>query len=1050
MTPRKNRDASLLLALVGVLTGCLALAVRPVEANEAKADWRVAMADFTADDGLIASAEGAAQWSLLTQADLSAEEPNLQWIERAQLQLAAEELHLSAGGCTSAAGSLRAGRWLKADLAILGHFTRNEHGEDGHTLRLEVVDLDHADTLAARTVSLPGDRRETIEPDAVLVQTTVAVLHDALTEARAVLAHAAGRRVIAPLFIRNADPSPRLDGFGAELIEALTRGTDHSTDLRALRFPQADRTRDEAELVVGGFTDADGQRHVADLYVWGSYRELPVAGVAFAQTPVEIDLTLWDGVRPPDHCMEHATVAELPGKLVSLADRCLDAARQVPTDRTPLPSSDATCRSVAGLLCEQGVRLATVIDGYRLQRGAFLDTPEGKKALSQSRLLLATACFFEPDDRAAQAARLRAQWGGFPMPAGRLPLLDAWSYANEVVTVAERDEAAGDATGDWRRVRLDLDAYLLQRLEEGEAELHHSQSKPNLPIDVPDATLAAWHAALDGRFARDAEAFARSAGPGLSSAHAARVEDYGGWLRTVFKETRDPAQGTRVLEALWPSYEPLYRQDSKAAERCYWQCDSLSGEVRKLYLRRNQTERGEALLASLSTGVTRARVTAAPPPAATPAADLPVLTPVVRTPRCTLPPPGPDADVAPRDTAQVATRVIHFQRPGSEINDVPRYTVHSLALDGEGTVWMSVLCEKGLTEKCTPTGESQNLVRFEPGGGTFRRVPVPGLTARPPVAAVFAAAGSLWLAQDFAGMLRYDPAAATVTRRYTVADGLVTANVDGGITDGEGRTYLVGHEHGLALVQEYDRARQEWLRVGPSPEDHVDAPAGDGPEAAPAPVSQLAACGRWLLMGLGAKWTLLDRASGQTRDLHDLWEPAPPAQAPAAGGPVRVSPDAAQRLSRAPRLCGADAGGFWLAADGKIIRLDPAHPEAAHSWPLPAELRFGVTALASDGQDLWVVGPSGKHHPPMTQPSPLAVQLPPMPGVPHFGSGFDGRGFVARLHVADEQWRGGFEVTERVGCLAVSRDKIYLGLTTASQPLIEIDKGSIQAEPQDH
>ncbi len=1039
MKPRKNRG-TFFLVLAGVAAGWLVLTGCPAKAEDPKTGWRVAMMDFTSDDGLIASAEGAAQWTLLTQAALAGNEPGVQWIERAQLQLAAEELHLSAGGFTSAAGSLRAGRWLKADVAILGRFIRNEHDEDGHTLRLEIIDLDHADTLAVRTIPVPGDRRETIEPEAALVQTTASVLHEALDEARGTLAHAAGRRVVAPLFICNADPSPRLDGFGPALIEALTNGAEHSEDVRALRFPQADRTRDEVELVVGGFTDADARRHVADLYVWGSYRELPAVGVPFAQTPVEIDLTLWDGAHPPGHLTANATVAELPALARQLAGRCLEAARQLPADRASLPSSDAACRSVADLLREQGIRQAALVDGYQAQRNEFLNTPEGKKAMAQVRLLLETACFFEPDDRVAQAARLRARWGGFPLPPVRLPLLDAWRCANEVATVLERFEAAGAATGSLQHAQLDFDAYLLERLERGETDVHVELTAPNLPVDVTDATLAAWHATLDERFARDAEAFAR-----LSSPRSATLQDYGVWLRAAFKQVSDPAKGERIVEALWPSYGPLYRHDPTAAEKSYWECDSLSAEVRKLYLRRKQSERGETLLASLSVGDTAPATSA--PVAATPAKDLIVLTPVVRTPRYTPPPPDP-SPAAPTTTSGVV-RVIQMPRdpripPEQDINVVPRYTVHSLTLDGESGGWMSVLREKGLTEKLDPNEENQDLLRFQPDG-SFRRLPVPGLTARPPVATVFPAGGGLWLAQDFIGLLRCDPAAGTVTRRYTVADGLATANVDGSATDAEGRTYLVGHEHGLALVQQYDRAKQEWLRVGAASENSAASPVEDGSAVAFAPVAQLATCGRWLLTGLGARWTLLDRANGQTRDLHDLLARLPSAAAAvASGGTLRGDFNSARLLCRSPRLCCADAGGFWLADAGRIVRFDPAHPEAARSWPLPKELPLGVTALASDGEDLWMVGPSGKTHPPMQQPIPLAMQLPPMPSIPYFGPGHDGRGFVARLHAADGQWRGGFELSERVGCLAVSRQTIYLGLTTAAQPLIEIDKASIQ------
>lgn len=1045
MKARGHRGACALFALLALAAG-RDPAVRAADVSSPQEGLRVAMMDFTTDDGLMYSAAGAAQWSLLTQPALAAQEPDVQWTERAQLQLASEELRLSAGGFTSVAGALQAGRWLKADVAILGRFLRNEHDEDGHTLRLEIIDLDHADTLAVRTVPVPGDRRETITPDAGSVKTTAAVLHEALAEARAARSRHADRRVVAPLFFRNADPSPRLDGFGPALVDALTRSAEHSPDVRAVRFPQADQTRNEAALVVGGFTDAEERRRLADLYVWGQYRELPAEGIAFAQTPVEIELTLWDGANSPQHLAEKATVAELPALAERLTSQCLDAARRAPADRAGSPSSDAMVRSVASLLRTQGDQIASGINGYGTRREAFLDTAAGKKLAAQAQLLLETACFFAPDDRAAQASRLHWQWGGFPMPVGRPPLLDLWHCANEVAALVERFEATGEA-GDLRGAPLHLDALLLYRLEGDEANLHQPNRGPGLPVDVSDSTVALWHHALDERFARDAEAFARAAGK--SSAPSARAEDYSFWLRVACKVVHDPGQGVRAVEALWPSYQPLYRQDPEAAERFHGRGESLSYQLRKLYLRQHQSERAEILLAALPAGETPSRVTA-PAPAA-PAAGLPVLTPVVRTPRYTPAPPDGDNPGSGRAVRQVTVLAGWSARPGFDVNEIPRYTVRALTPDGKGGLWMSILREKGFTEKLAPAEESQELVRFDPGSGTFQPAPVPGLTTHPAVVAVFPAGDNVWLAQDFTGLLRYDPATSTVTRRYTVADGLATANLDAGATDDAGRTYFVGHEQDIALVQEYDQARQEWHRVGPPTVDCATTVKEDAPAFLRPSAAQLAIHGRWLLSGFGVGWTLLDRAGGEAGSLRGVLKEMLPAETPTvAKDPARMRFTAGQRLSRTPRLCGADAGGFWLASEDKIIRFDPAHPEAAKSWPLPAELPFGATALAPDGENLWVVGPSGKVHPPTEPPAALAMQLPANMSTPMFGRGRDGRGFVACLCAADGQWRGGFEVNERVSSLAVTHDRLYLGLATAPQPLIEIDKTGLLTDRLTH
>ena len=219
------------------------LPVGRVAAQSATDHQKVAMMDFTSDDGLMRSAAGAAQWSALMQDAVAQQEPMTDWVERSQLHLAADELNLSAGGFTNADASLRVGKWLKADVAIFGRFTRNAKDDDGHTLRLDVVDLNRADTLATRTIQIDGDRRAAIATDPALIPSAAVALRSALAEARAQLTRTIHQRVIAPLFFQNADASPRLNHVESDLLDALADAAKPTADIRILRFPNAEEAR---------------------------------------------------------------------------------------------------------------------------------------------------------------------------------------------------------------------------------------------------------------------------------------------------------------------------------------------------------------------------------------------------------------------------------------------------------------------------------------------------------------------------------------------------------------------------------------------------------------------------------------------------------------------------------------------------------------------------------------------------------------------------------------------------------------------------------------
>ena len=106
---------------------------------------KVALMDFATDDNSYRSAQAAADFTGLLQVQM-ADEPGAEWIERAQLDKARQELELSAMEGMNNGAALRQGKWLKADWMITGQFSLDDRNH--RTLFLEITDLQHADVLA--------------------------------------------------------------------------------------------------------------------------------------------------------------------------------------------------------------------------------------------------------------------------------------------------------------------------------------------------------------------------------------------------------------------------------------------------------------------------------------------------------------------------------------------------------------------------------------------------------------------------------------------------------------------------------------------------------------------------------------------------------------------------------------------------------------------------------------------------------------------------------------------------------------------------------------
>src|ERR1019366_2888243 len=98
--------------------------------------------DFSTDDNSWRSAQAAAHFTSLLQIQL-AQEPGVEWVERAQLDLARQELKLSEMELISGASPIRRGKWAKAHWLVTGQFSLDDQSR--RTLFLEITDLQHAD-----------------------------------------------------------------------------------------------------------------------------------------------------------------------------------------------------------------------------------------------------------------------------------------------------------------------------------------------------------------------------------------------------------------------------------------------------------------------------------------------------------------------------------------------------------------------------------------------------------------------------------------------------------------------------------------------------------------------------------------------------------------------------------------------------------------------------------------------------------------------------------------------------------------------------------------
>lgn len=401
-----------LLQLVNILAGALLaiiLTSMATAATPSPAPIRVALMDFSTDDNSWRSAQAAANFTSLLQIRLAGE-PRVEWVERAQLDLARQELKLSEMELIGGASPIRRGKWAKADWLVTGQFSLDDKNQ--RTLSLEITDLQHADVLASRTITFPGNSTTLIQPAQDQVELAANALHQLLAAARQRQQETEGQIIVAPLFLVNLSEF----GFGQGeeslergFYEALERAATTNRHLRFIRFPKAYRAMDESEMVLDGLVEADPQAwlQTADLYVWGTYAATNSRSGTTFQPMLEFTLHMWDGASRL-HTFREKTPVTLgdglpPAAAAAMLNRMVNRVLAQARRQTPVGDSLVMRREIAESISQAYLRLA----GPTHSPLGLHDDAKFAQAVH----MLETACFFDPDNANLHAQRITCRWG---------------------------------------------------------------------------------------------------------------------------------------------------------------------------------------------------------------------------------------------------------------------------------------------------------------------------------------------------------------------------------------------------------------------------------------------------------------------------------------------------------------------------------------------------------------------------------------------------------------------------------------------------------------
>lgn len=380
----------------------------------ASAAVRVALLDFSTDDNSYRSIQAAADFTSLVQIGL-ANEPQTEWVERAQIHLAKKEFALAEMKAAGGASPVQRGRMLGADWLVTGHFSSDDREQP--TLSFQVIEVEHADVIASDTVVLPEVAGGNNRFGAKQVEIAATSLRRLFADARSNAAQARDQARLAFLFFvdTGANPYARVpEGFSRELLQALERAAITNQHVRLLRFPKAYQATEESEMAVDGIIGAaqDRWRQTADLYAWGKYATTTKFAAGTRDSKLDVELSLWNGVGPPEVVKETLPLGAedglSAGQTTDLINRLVARVLAAAKRAEGTQDSAAIRQDIATSILKTYVGMPG--------RGPVDLSLQAQESFAEAAHMLETACFFDPNNADARFLWITCRYGfGFDL-----------------------------------------------------------------------------------------------------------------------------------------------------------------------------------------------------------------------------------------------------------------------------------------------------------------------------------------------------------------------------------------------------------------------------------------------------------------------------------------------------------------------------------------------------------------------------------------------------------------------------------------------------------